>query len=118
MQASIRKKRNNISKIKDDCGNWINDINSVSEFFVQDFRKQFTPNGYPSSQNLSSFLEVIDNCISPHTNEKLIVNITKDEVFNAISAIGSLKAPGPDGICAAFYNKKIGISLVILYSIL
>lgn len=72
---------------------------------MQDFRKRFTPVNCPSNQSLVSFLNVVDNCISSETNEKLIANVSKDEVLNAMSSIGSLKAPGPDGIHAAFYHN-------------
>lgn len=105
MQASIRKKRNNISRIKDDCGNWILDMDAVADFFVQDFKKRFTHINYPSNLNLCSFLEVIDDCISPETNEQLIANVSRNEVFNAISSIGSIKAPCLDGIHAAFFQS-------------
>lgn len=119
MQASIRKKRNNISKIKDDCGNWISDMDAVADFFVQDFKKRFTPINYPSNHNLCSFLEAIDHCISPETNEQLIANVSRNEVFNAIASIGSIKAPGPDGIHAAFFQSywKLETRFLILLTI-
>lgn len=39
MHVTIRKKRYNITKIKDDYGNWITNMQSISDFFVHDFRK-------------------------------------------------------------------------------
>ena len=91
LQATIREK--NISRIKHDFGNLICDPNHLSHFFVLDFRKCFIPDSTPSTQNMSSFLAVIDNCIIDETNATLIANIFKEEVFTAICSIGGLKAP-------------------------
>lgn len=48
MQATIRKKKNTISKIKDDYGNWITDITTVTDHFVHDFKKRFSSSNIPS----------------------------------------------------------------------
>lgn len=64
MQATIRTKRNNISKIKP--GNWITDINSIADFFVQDFRKRCTP----ATQGIF-FPDILDYNIAPQINDIL-----------------------------------------------
>ena len=118
MQASIRKKRNFISKIKDDYGNWIIDMNLVSDFFVQDFRKRFTPNDSPSNQRLSSFLEVIDKCISSDTNEKLTANVTRDEVFDAISVMGLMASMLPSFKIIGTLLVTLSLPLSMIFSII
>lgn len=51
------------------------------------------------------FLQVISPCISQDDNTTLLNPVTVDEVFNALHSIGLLKAPGPDGLHALFFQQ-------------
>nr|AAP53315.2 retrotransposon protein, putative, unclassified [Oryza sativa Japonica Group] len=52
-------------------------------------------------QNL---LDVVDRKVSGAMNESLRAEFTREEVKEALDAIGDLKAPGPDGMPAGFYK--------------
>lgn len=45
--------------------------------------------------------------VSPYMNEALLAPYTEEEVKCALFSTGDLKAPGPDGLHAIFYNKKL-----------
>ncbi|KAL6134011.1 hypothetical protein ACLB2K_066244 [Fragaria x ananassa] len=44
-------------------------------------------------------------CIDDADNDLLLKQITDDELWEAVNAIGALKAPGPDGLHASFYQN-------------
>lgn len=105
MQASMRRKRNHISQIKDDSGAWVNPETDLSKIFVQDFKKRFTPSFTPGPQSMNNLLDIIAPCISTEMNLKLVAPVSEDEISGAIFSIGSLKAPSPDGLHALFFQK-------------
>jgi hypothetical protein len=41
-------------------------------------------------------------------NEELLKPFTKEEIFYALKHMGPLKAPGPDGFPAMFFQKNWG----------
>ena len=47
--------------------------------------------------------------ISDEVNENLCRPFTDEEISNAIFQIGPLKAPGPDGFPARFYQRNWGV---------
>ncbi|KAH1074659.1 hypothetical protein J1N35_026987 [Gossypium stocksii] len=50
-------------------------------------------------------LSGIDRCISDEDNMLLTAECTKEEIQKAVSEMGSMKAPGEDGIPGLFYQK-------------
>lgn len=59
----------------------------------------------PNYNFLHDFLSVVDPCIDDADNDLLLKQITDDELWEAVNAIGALKAPGPDGLHASFYQN-------------
>ncbi|KAL6227690.1 hypothetical protein ACLB2K_001647 [Fragaria x ananassa] len=104
-QVNLRKKQNSITGIKDENGNWLEEANIYIPFIVNDFKKRFSSDSEPSSLELERFLGTISPCIDAIDNELLTAQVNDEEILEAVKSIGHLKAPGPDGLHAIFYQK-------------
>lgn len=105
MSATIRKKRNEINKIRDDNGFWWSKGEGMEQVFVNEFKMRFTRGQNPSNDHIKLVTQIIEPCITSEQNRKLIVVPTNSEIWNAVKSIGALKAPGLDGIHASFYQE-------------
>ncbi|XP_034229350.1 uncharacterized protein LOC117638326 [Prunus dulcis] len=103
-QALIRRKRNQILKLKDCSGIWV-EGESLNHLLVDAFKKRFTASNVPSLRAIKNYTEIIQPCISASDNDRLLAPVYEEELFEAIKSIGALKAPGPDGVHAIFYQN-------------
>ncbi|KAL6190619.1 hypothetical protein ACLB2K_037013 [Fragaria x ananassa] len=100
--ATIRKQKNKIVGIKNDLDMWITDYDDIASVFVQSFKNRFS-----SAGNMDfSFCDIINGGISDIDNDLILAPATMLEVEKAVNSIGSLKAPGPDGLNALFFQKN------------
>ncbi|CAL9009540.1 unnamed protein product [Prunus brigantina] len=102
--ATIRKKRNHISRIKDNSGAWI-DTPFLGTVFVEAYRKRFTQSDPIAPANVQEFISIIEPCISIEDNSFLMAGVSELEVLEAVNSIGALKAPGLDGLHAIFFHQ-------------
>jgi hypothetical protein len=79
---------------------------AVGESFVQYFSELFMagPTG-----NVESCLEHLEEKVSTHMNEELLKPFIKEEVDSALFQRAPLKAPGPDGFPAGFFQHHWAI---------
>jgi hypothetical protein len=57
----------------------------------------------------SSVVNLFDKVISDEVNVNLCLLFSEEEISDAIFQIGPLKAPGPDGFLARFYQRNWGV---------
>lgn len=68
-------------------------------------KKRFIVDTTPGNDSMNSFLNIINPCISDADNRHLTNQVTLEEIHHALFSIGHLKAPGPDGLHAIFFQK-------------
>lgn len=98
-----RRNRNNLSRIKNLEGVWVEgkkDILGAVEDFYRDLYSA------PTMDPVNNCLHVIPNIVSTDMNDSLTTAITMGEVKSAVFSLGASKAPGPDGLNGLFYQKN------------
>lgn len=98
--ASAHKKKNQISKLKDENGIWC-DWEHLGDLIGRYYENLFQS----SEVNCGEVLEGVNRRISSVQNEKLIEDFTAEEVKNAIFSMHPDKSPGPDGMNPTFYQR-------------
>lgn len=102
--ATIRKKRNEITRVKDENGfRWFV-RRGLEQVFVRDFKKCFSCDIPPSNDDLCTLADIIQPCISSDHNKSLSTPISDDGIWDVVNGIGDLKAPSPDGLSAGFFH--------------
>ncbi|PNX75251.1 ribonuclease H, partial [Trifolium pratense] len=100
-----RRRRNNILMLKNDHGEWIEDVEQL-----QRMAKEFFQNLFSNTHARHEWkqTDISYPAIDSDTMTKLAVPFTNDEVKRALFAMQPWKAPGPDGFPAGFYQKAWG----------
>lgn len=102
LSTIVRRWRNKISAIKGDDGEWIHDKEAVKAHFVDYFIKLFTEEGNGDLHN-------IPQDVFPELSQRdwnyLSLPYSKTDIDGVIKEMDSLKAPGPDGYQALFFQK-------------
>jgi hypothetical protein len=105
-KAVWRAKKNKISKLRDSEGTVHSSTNVLEQMSTDYFKEIFSAD--PSLDH-SKVTRLIQSKVTPEMNENLCREFTDEEIANAIFQIGPLKAPGPDGFPARFYQRNWGI---------
>lgn len=101
-KAKRRQVRNNIEKIHDAAGNVYDEEPDIMELFVSYFEDLFTG---ATSVDIEPVLAKVQACVSDDMVDILLRPYTGEEVNEALKQMHSTKAPGPDGMCALFYQN-------------
>lgn len=99
--ATTRKKRNLIKMLLDDNGNIV-EGDSLAILINDYFSGLFTSEVNAANEEV---LDKVKPRVTPAMNDHLLAPFTSEEVRKALFDIGDLKAPGPDGLHAAFYKR-------------
>ncbi|XP_062186766.1 uncharacterized protein LOC133890399 [Phragmites australis] len=102
-KAVYRSKKNKIQKLKNSVGRWIDKDVELEALATGFFQKL-----YSRDVNVEpvQVIELFDRVITPDMNEALCRNFSEQEIGDALFQIGPLKAPGPDGFPARFFQRN------------
>jgi hypothetical protein len=104
--VKTRCRRNRIIQIRNDEDNWISDLEDIQQCFLDHYTQLFTE---PQNHSVNHIQEQISSLPITTLTEQQISHLDQpildEEIYHAVTQLGSLKTPGPDGIPAAFYQK-------------
>jgi hypothetical protein len=102
-RATWRAKKNSIKSlvISDDC--ILQKKEDILEYSKDYFSALFTKDQHVEPTQL---LDIIDTVVTIDMNESLTREFSKKEILNSLFQIGPLKAPGPDGFPARFFQRN------------
>jgi hypothetical protein len=104
-KAVWRSRKNRIRKLIGDDGVTYEDVSTLHQMATNYFQNLFTAD---DSLDPSPVIELLEPCISEGTNESLCAEFSDKEISDALFQIGPLKAPGPDGFPARFFQRNWG----------
>lgn len=105
-RAVWRAKKNKISKPRDSEGTIYSSTKVLEDMTTEYFQKVFTVD--PSLDH-SKVTRLFQSKVSPEMNDSLCKEFSEEEIATAMFQIGPLKALGPDGFPARFYQRNWGI---------
>ena len=100
--ANNRRRRNRVLSLKNDEGDWVEHQNVLKDMGVNYFQSIFVA-------GLEYDRFYVRGAFPPLTDEELASldrEVTDEEISNALFSMKGWKAPGLDGILAAFFQSK------------
>lgn len=104
-KAGWRARKNKVKHIVDDDGVVHTNQESMGQLFTNYFKHLFTVD---STLDPSRVLPLLEKKVTVDMNERLCAEFTYKEIADALFQIGPLKAPGPDGFPARFFQRNWG----------
>ena len=92
-RASDRRRKNTISCIMEKEGNWHDSIGGIVEYSSTYLTR------------ISEVLDIIPTKVMKEMNQLLIKEFTREEIEVALNQMHPIKAPGPNGMSAIFFQK-------------
>jgi hypothetical protein len=97
-----RARKNKITKLKNQDNEWCEDPKVLQSMAVDFFRDLYSAD---SNVDASALIELMDAKITDEMNVDLCRSFSAEEISDALFQMGPLKAPGPDGFPARFYQR-------------
>jgi len=99
----IRRRFNRVTTLKDEDGSWCTNTSCIQQLIVSHFRKLF------SEDTQQTAATRIPAATFPQLNHSLMQALegpfTRQDIFTALKDMQPLKAPGPDGFYAFFFQR-------------
>lgn len=111
--ASNRRRNNQIHKLKDADDNWVDWESGLDALMERYFNDLFRA----TESNWQEVIECIPTTITDAQNDELLKPIEEEEVKRALFQMNPDKAPGPDGMTPAFFQKYwkiVGKDIVVM----
>lgn len=99
--CNSRQRTNRIQKLKNDDGVWVDWQSGIQSLILNFYRGLFVA----GSTDIEEVIRCVPQMISQDQNMALAQEVTKEEVHFALFQMHPDKAPGPDGMTPAFYQK-------------
>jgi hypothetical protein len=100
-----RARKNRIKKLRDDRGVWQDDPKVMGKLATDYFHNLLEVD---QSLDPTPLVNLFEEKVSPEMNAKLCDEFSEKEISDALFQIGPLKAPGPDGFPARFFQRNWG----------
>lgn len=101
MSASVRKSNNQIRRLKNDAGDWIDWSNGLENLITDYFTKIFIA----SNNQWDEIMANVQPTITDQLNSELLRPIDGKEVKTTLFQMNPDKAPGADGMTLGFFQK-------------
>jgi hypothetical protein len=102
-RARWRARKNRIKKLKKQDGNWMSDQEEMQNMATDYFANLFMEDASVNPQGVVNLFSLI---ITKEMNYGLIKPYSAEEISDTLFQIGPLKAPGPDGFPAHFFQRS------------
>lgn len=103
LSTLIRRRRNKLEGLFDENNVWRKDKEDMMTIAVSYFQGLFSESG---QAGLPNYWPNLFPRIDGSTLDDLNADVTEEEIRNALFSIGGLKAPGPDGFPAIFFQNS------------
>ncbi|XP_018463849.2 uncharacterized protein LOC108835040 [Raphanus sativus] len=102
--ASVKanRQRNQLLKLVDDNGREASSVHQMGEIASEYFNKLFASSG---ASNLAAFFTGLTPRVTESMNQKLIKEISTEEIRDAVFSIKASSAPGSDGMNGLFFQE-------------
>jgi hypothetical protein len=98
-----RRRRNNVFMLKDDSGEWVEDVGQVHNLASSFYKKLFSDDQRTRQWHTTS---ISFPTLDIDVKAKLRAPISREEVYRATFSMHPWKGPSPDGFPAGFYQKS------------
>lgn len=102
-KAMLRARKNKIKGLSREDGSWCSDEKEMQGMAENYFKSVFLKD---SSINPIDLVDLFEPKITTNMNEELCKTFSPEEIADALFQIGPLKAPGPDGLSARFFQRN------------